>query len=94
MPEFWQRLKAHIDKRMAETGEKMGTLSVRAGLSYSYISNMIQQRKIPQVDAFLQLCDAVEANPAYILWGVDMTPERLTGRRCFSRATRVHGQLY
>lgn len=72
--DWFERLIKAID----EHPDSRRAISLRAGLSDTYIHQMITYRKHPSVERFLAICDALNKDPVEILTGVKQDLE--TGR--------------
>jgi hypothetical protein len=68
MEEDWfkrliRAVEEHPDSRRA--------ISLRAGLSDTYVHQMVTYKKHPTVSRFLAICEAIDADPVQIMTGVD-----------------------
>ena len=68
---FWVRLEEAI----ASSGMSMRQISLSAGLSGTYISNLLKTRKEPTVGNLAAVCQAMGASLSYVLVGLDISPE-------------------
>jgi hypothetical protein len=63
--EWKTRLKAAV----AEDGRSLSAVSVAAGHSRNYLSQLLQAKGEPLRDNFLALCRAMKISPSYIMEG-------------------------
>lgn len=75
--EAWQlRLEQAIDAAKADGRIKSKRqLSRNAGLSENWVSQMINEGKMPRTDNFRRLCAALGVSTTYIMKGADLTKE-------------------
>jgi len=65
------RLQVAIDS----DGRSRAAICEAAGLSRNYIGSIYTDGREPTVSKFITLCVALNVSPAYIISGVDATPE-------------------
>ncbi|WP_108174317.1 helix-turn-helix transcriptional regulator [Phreatobacter oligotrophus] len=61
------RLRAKIE----ESGRSMQDISLAAGRSRNYVRSLLTEGKEPGLEAFIQLCDVLGANPMWMIYGGD-----------------------
>lgn len=66
---------ARLIKAIENDGSSLRSLSLKAGLSDTYIHHMVKYEKQPTVDKFIAICSAINKDPAEIITGVKSSPE-------------------
>lgn len=76
MPDWWHRWeKAIRDYRAVNPRERsLNKISLKAGFTRAaYLSETLNKQKMPGVDSFLAVCEAIDVSPVSILLGFDWT---------------------
>lgn len=70
MQKGWRkRLADTVEAIKAAGGPDMKALSKKAGLSPGYIHSILKQGRTPSVEAFLQVAEACQVEPGWVLFG-------------------------
>lgn len=70
----WEdRLLTAIAQHIAQDGSYR-KISLDAGLSENYVQQFVRYGKVPSVEQFLKLCQALNVSSTYIFTGFDITP--------------------
>lgn len=56
-------------------GRSMRALSLALGGSEGYVHSILKDEKEPGIERLLALCEVLNVSPAYILLGLDVSPE-------------------
>lgn len=62
-----KEISAKLREEMRYCGLKQREIAVKAGISQNAVSNYLTGKKLPALDTFANLCEAIDADPAYIL---------------------------
>lgn len=56
-------------------GMSQRSASLKAGLGAGYVNSLVKEGKDPALDHVMRLCAAINVSAAYILFGINVTPE-------------------
>lgn len=66
--------KERLERAVAESGRSRSEISVAAVKSRTYLHGVLQEGKEPTVARLLKVCEAIPADPIYILFGIEAKP--------------------
>lgn len=52
-------------------------IGIRAGVGQSWVSDFKNGKKPPKLETFIKICDYLGVSTAYVLTGINLTPESL-----------------
>lgn len=61
--------RSRLRTKIAESGRSMQDLSLAAGRSRNYVRSILSEGKEPGLEAFTEICDALNVNPLWVLYG-------------------------
>ena len=70
--------KLWLDRLLAEIERKGMTqrsVSLKAGLGPGYVNSLVKEGKDPALDHVMRICAALDVSAAYVLFGINVTPE-------------------
>ena len=67
--------RTRLDEAIRKSGKSRRAVSLEAGRGAGYVHSLLAEGKDPTVDNLMQVCEAVGASAAFILYGVDISPE-------------------
>jgi len=67
--------RERLEQAILEDGRSLRDLSLAAGLSHGYLHGILRDDKEPKLDRFIQICREIGVSPAYVLLGVNVSPE-------------------
>ena len=65
------RLLAEIERK----GMTQRSVSLKAGLGPGYVNSLVKEGKDPALDHVMRICAALDVSAAYVLFGINVTPE-------------------
>ncbi len=80
---WFRRLLTAIE----QSGMSYRAISLKAGISHTYVAQLVTEHKMPSVEKMLEICEALDVSPIRILTGADVDPEALEMVKIFSRLT-------
>jgi transcriptional regulator with XRE-family HTH domain len=78
-----QRLRAAIEA----SGKSGRAISIAAGVNERFLAQLFTEGKEPRIGKFMQICEALNVSPGYILTGVDIDPDGERLLRLWSQAS-------
>lgn len=72
MRETWRdRLQAALDQK----GKSKREVSLAAGLGKGYVHGILSEGKDPTIDNLLKVCEALEVEPIWVIFGVPISED-------------------
>lgn len=65
-----ERLKDAIER----SGKTKQDIAIEAGLGHGYLYGLFKEGKDPSVENLIKICHALGVSPAYVLFGISVTP--------------------
>lgn len=67
--------RARLAASLAASGKSARAVSLKAELGPGYLHSILVEGKDPTVSRLTAVCDAMGVSAAYVLYGIDVTPE-------------------
>jgi len=68
-------MRQRLEEKLVEAGVTMRLASSNAGLGKGYVHSVIKAGTEPTVKKLAKICEANGISLAYVLFGIDMSPE-------------------
>ena len=72
MKDSW---RPRLEKAVQDDGRSLRDISLASGLSHGYLHGILRDDKEPTLDRFERICSTVGVSTAYILIGLNVSPE-------------------
>lgn len=71
----FKSMQERLDSEMKRQRRSMTELSEAAGLSASYVRNVLKRGQVPTVDKLDAIAQALGVSAGWLMYGVDLPPE-------------------
>lgn len=68
-------MRERLEGEISRQRRSMSEVSTSAGLSPSYVRNIIKRGQIPTVDRLHAVCTELKISVPWVLYGIDLPPE-------------------
>lgn len=85
--------KARLAEVIAASGKSNRQITLSAGLGPGYLTGVFKEAKEPALDSFFALCDAIPADPVWILFGIDANEDDLAIVRALQADPEKRGAI-
>jgi transcriptional regulator with XRE-family HTH domain len=69
--------RIRLDEAVKASGRSRRSVSMGAGRGSNYLDSVLREGKDPTVDSLIRICQELGVTTAYILHGVDISPNAL-----------------
>ena len=67
--------RKRLEEAVDGSGKSRRSISLESGCAAGYVHSILVEGKDPTIEKLIAVCETIKANPAFILYGVDVTKE-------------------
>ncbi len=88
----YKEVGRRMAKRRKELGLKQYEVCELINVNYKYISNLETGRSVPSLEVIMNLCEALQTTPDYLLLGAENSPDGISDKTLLDGISRLSPQ--